>query len=379
MSKTRIAVIHPDLGIGGAERLIVDLIHAVKKDYDKTSVWTSHFDKNHCFDDTKDLDIKVHGSFIPRSLFGFGHIIFSLISNFIVVLNCIFRLSPDIYIIDQVSAFIPIIRLLRPKAKIVFYCHFPDLRLASRNSLIRKIYRIPFDFIEWFGLKFATLIYVNSKFTASVVKQEFNITNVKVLYPCVDTQAKVPRNKSATPLFVSLNRYERKKDHDLAIKAFAEANKTLKNGKLVIAGGYDTRVTENVEHYKELQSLAEKLNVSNSVELMKSISDIEKWNLISQATCILYTPQNEHFGIVPLEALKCGTPVIACNSGGPCETCDVEGCFLCEPKTEKFAEAMIKVYNSNVDMDKLKEKADSFSFDNLYKALSADLKGLLQK
>jgi alpha-1,3/alpha-1,6-mannosyltransferase len=35
---------------------------------------------------------------------------------------------------------------------------------------------------------------------------------------------------------------------------------------------------------------------------------------------LLYTPANEHFGLVPVEAMACGVPVLACNSGGPMES-----------------------------------------------------------
>ena len=55
-----------------------------------------------------------------------------------------------------------------------------------------------------------------------------------------------------TKILTSLNRYERKKNIPLALKAFAIHHES-QNSILVIAGGYDTRVMENVEHEKELK------------------------------------------------------------------------------------------------------------------------------
>ena len=42
--------------------------------------------------------------------------------------------------------------------------------------------------------------------------------------------------------------------------------------------------------------------------------------LLNTAKLLLYTPPNEHFGIVPLEAMLAGVPVLAANNGGPLET-----------------------------------------------------------
>jgi alpha-1,3/alpha-1,6-mannosyltransferase len=61
----------------------------------------------------------------------------------------------------------------------------------------------------------------------------------------------------------------------------------------------------------------------------------------------VYTPQHEHFGIVPLEAMASSRPVIAVNSGGPTESV-VSGStgFLCEPTPAAFAEAYQQLLDS---------------------------------
>jgi alpha-1,3/alpha-1,6-mannosyltransferase len=52
----------------------------------------------------------------------------------------------DIIIVDQLSVSIPLLRWTG--AKIFFYCHFPDKLLTKRESLLKKIYRLPVDFVE---------------------------------------------------------------------------------------------------------------------------------------------------------------------------------------------------------------------------------------
>ena len=118
--------------------------------------------------------------------------------------------------------------------------------------------------------------------------------------------------------------------------------------KLIVAGGYDTRVKENREHLLELQNICDNLSLKHltifrannynfnlseiNVLFLPSITQEIKSKLLENCLGLLYTPSDEHFGIVPIEAMARGLPVIAINSGGPKETIKSnETGFLCDP------------------------------------------------
>lgn len=86
-----------------------------------------------------------------------------------------------------------------------------------------------------------------------------------------------------------------------ALKSKLNNDSVWKSCHLIMAGGYDKRVNENVEHFEELKSLAQSLGLNDHVSFMRSISDRLKIKLLRRMYCLLYTPTNEHFGIVPIE------------------------------------------------------------------------------
>lgn len=49
-----IVFFHPDLGIGGAERLVVDAAVGLQERGHKVTIYTSHCDPAHCFDEARD-------------------------------------------------------------------------------------------------------------------------------------------------------------------------------------------------------------------------------------------------------------------------------------------------------------------------------------
>ena len=82
---------------------------------------------------------------------------------------------------------------------------------------------------------------------------------------------------------------------------------------LLLLGGYDERVLENVQHLQELNALAIELGLTTftikgsippekevDVVFLPSFTTNQRSYLLSNAQCLLYTPSFEHFGIVPL-------------------------------------------------------------------------------
>ncbi|UJR35125.1 hypothetical protein I4U23_027896 [Adineta vaga] len=391
----RIAILHPDLGIGGAERLIVDIGLALKTSGYDVDLYTNFHDKRRCFDETRNdqLNVFVACSWFPRNIFGrfnalCAYLRFILLAFYVVYMKK--DKQYDLFLCDQISACIPVLK--RSQRPVLFYCHYPDHLLTKRESLAKKFYRWPIDTFEIYTTCLADRILVNSRYTESVFREHIRSDiPVHILYPTIPDQI-IPllSNDSEKSInFLSINRFERKKDLGLAIHAFSHLQTLLSSNSkpihLYIIGGYDERLSENVEYYNELQELAKDLNLSSSsITFVRSFSDKEKREYLSKAHCILYTPLNEHFGIVPLEAMQAGRPVIATATGGPLETVvDGQTGYLCrEPFVETFAKRM-KEFVENENLSKQMGKhgeervKNNFSFTSFAKKLDEHVKNLL--
>lgn len=337
---TRVTFLHPDLGIGGAERLVVDAALALKKKGHEVNFVTTHHNPTHCFTETKDgtIPVTVVGSWLPRHILGKFFALCAYIRMIYAATYIIFSdQRPEIVFCDLVSVCIPILRLRIPY--IVYYCHHPDQLLSKPGGYGKHVYRMPLNYLEEITTGMAHKVFVNSLYTCSVFKNTFKRLNIEpeILYPSINTDAfdktrivslervldkKLPVDSI---VLLSINRYERKKNLGLAIEALAALEKYLtgddyKRVYLIMCGGYDKRVEENVEHYLELIGLSDELGVAEKVIFLRSPSDIDKVSLLHHCKVLLYTPENEHFGIVPLEAMYVSKPVIAHNSGGPKES-----------------------------------------------------------
>lgn len=95
---------------------------------------------------------------------------------------------------------------------------------------------------------------------------------------------------------------------------------------------------------KNVKDISE-LNPFPDVPLLflADIGEEVKISLLKSSRALIYTPSNEHFGIVPVEAMYCNCPVIGVNSGGLKETVtrDKQRGLLCESDPKSFSEALL--------------------------------------
>ncbi|MFG2719731.1 glycosyltransferase [Streptomyces sp. NPDC048416] len=103
-----------------------------------------------------------------------------------------------------------------------------------------------------------------------------------------------------------------RKGYDQAIRALA----LIPDTELLIAGGPPPDQLDTEPEAARLRRLAEAEGVADRVRLLGAVDPRRMPALMNSADLVLCTPVYEPFGIVPLEAMACGTPVVATDVGG---------------------------------------------------------------
>jgi len=143
------------------------------------------------------------------------------------------------------------------------------------------------------------------------------------IIPCgVDTEEFYPVSKVAARSMLRLPAHEKillqlgrmvpRKGVDTVIEALAKLKYKEERVRLVIVGGD----ADTAEELQRLRQLAGRLRISDKVIFAGQRSREELKYYYAAADIFITTPWYEPFGITPLEAMACGTPVIGSNVGG---------------------------------------------------------------
>ncbi|MET3773882.1 glycosyltransferase [Arthrobacter nitrophenolicus] len=116
---------------------------------------------------------------------------------------------------------------------------------------------------------------------------------------------------------LSVGRLVPRKGVDLVIRALPHLRAAgFDDVELLIVGGGDSGVLHADPEVRRLLALAAELGVADQVSLQGQVSRAEMPGIFRSADAVVCAPWYEPFGIVPLEAMACGVPVVAAAVGG---------------------------------------------------------------
>jgi len=246
----------------------------------------------------------------------------------------------------------------------VYYCQQP---INFRNEISKILY-------ENAGLKYKNLIgAIHSKFYGSqMINHDKKYTNYSkyivsnsyfsrefllrtyginsfVSYLGVDTDLFKQFEVSKQNFVLSVGQCLPEKGFDFIIKSLSKIVSSIRP-EFIIVSDQGNDLWRNY-----LKDLADKLGVK--LRILTMIDDEELVLLYNKARLLVYAPYLEPFGLVPLEAMSCGTPIVAVKEGGVRESIiDNKTGILTERDEDYFANAIVKLLDNE---DKRKEMSEN--------------------
>jgi glycosyltransferase involved in cell wall biosynthesis len=198
-----------------------------------------------------------------------------------------------------------------------------------------------------------TFFIANSNHIAERIKKIYNREST-VIYPPVDVEFfELEENKKE--YYFTASRMVSYKKTLLIVEAFNE----LPHLKLVVAG--------SGPEFDTIKKIAK-----NNISLIGHIDRLELKKQMQEAKAFVFASE-EDFGIVPVEAQACGTPVIAFGKGGVLETVDEgkTGVFFKEQTSESLKEAILYFGTLKFNPNEIREHTLQFSKERFEREIKA--------
>ena len=191
-----------------------------------------------------------------------------------------------------------------------------------------------------------------SKVFAQLLREKLGIEDIEVVPNMVDTEffsCKEYTMKAGNPfIFLTVAFLTPKKGIDVLLKAFAAKFRGNPEVRLEIGGDGKQRA--------ELERLSHELGISNQVTFLGQLSRTEVRDAMCRSNVFVLPSRIETFGVVLIEAMSTGIPVIATRSGGPEDIVNKDSGLLVEPnEVESLSRAMGSIMHRKYDRQRIRQ------------------------
>jgi glycosyltransferase involved in cell wall biosynthesis len=245
----------------------------------------------------------------------------------------------------------------------ICYCHTPiryawDLYEEYTSTLKQPksfLVKLSLRYIRNWDIKSLDRVdyfIANSNFVKYRISKTYNIDSV-VIYPPVNTDIFI-LDKNKENYYLTASRLVPYKKTKLIVEAFNQ----MPSKKLLVIGDGD--------EYDVIKKIAKE-----NITLLGYQSNDNMIKFMQKAKAFVYAAV-EDFGIVPIEAMSCGTPVIALNKGGTAETVDegFTGIHFENQTINDIVKAVNKLESENFNYKYISKSSIKYSEERFKKEFS---------
>lgn len=237
----------------------------------------------------------------------------------VIAKDCQFTANPYILQYLQTPSVFQCHHVLRQRMDRSFGSEPPGHGLSSAFRKAKDLYYGParwmFDRAMYKGevrsARAAPVVLTNSEFSKQALSAYYGI-NPHVVYPGIDTSVFCPKLLPKEEYVLCVGAMTYNKGYRFLISALGHINVMHRPKLLAAANSIDASEARLV------REMASKVGVE--LEIMQVFNDEEMSHLYGRAKVFVYAPMKEALGLAPLEAMACGTPVVAVAEGGVRET-----------------------------------------------------------
>ncbi|MBI2945101.1 MAG: glycosyltransferase [Candidatus Wallbacteria bacterium] len=246
------------------------------------------------------------------------------------------------------------------KTPTVYYCAEPsrlvfERRLAALEAgrapgarlALRRLFLAPLECADVSNARAARIVLAHSLYTANQIRLAYGLEPV-LQYLGVDTDVYRPLERPRQRRVVSVSAIGANKDQLFLVRALAAIPAPQRPPVVFAYSRFDPAYLE------ELKREAAAAGVT--LELRQGDDDAAVVELYASSRVAACTPVREPFGLIPLEAMACGTPVAGVAEGGLLETIEHGVNGLLTPRDpEAFAAALLTLLDSASERERLSQ------------------------
>jgi len=359
---------------GGAERTILELVKRSRHDW---TLYTNHYEPAATFPEFQHLPVvALRDIRVRRTVGAVARAGLTLWSQQLDLRDhdCLMIVSEGLGNLVAARSRVPTFCLCLTPLKIAYD---PVTRRRFFRNRLRLHYRLAvalYARLERPAWRRYTRVFCDSHEVMRRAEQASLVerSRLELLYPGVDTDLFCP-DGGRDPYFLVPGRIMWSKNIELAIEAFQRFKPSAGQGpfRLVVAGMVD-RKSEQF-----LSALQRQAQGRHDITFIVSPSDGELIRLYQRCHAVIFPSPNEDWGLVPLEAMACGKPVLATDRGGPRESVvDGETGLLRTDQPNVFAkaiEALAQMPPAELDRmaHQARQRAMQFSWGNFAARIDA--------